>query len=107
MSGGSWDPGLQPERTALAWQRTSLALLAGNLVLARLLVSTSVVLAVLVGLAAAVGSLLLSRSAVLRHQATETALRRRARLPDARAHLTVAALTCLLGVSALLYLIIG
>ncbi|MFC5908105.1 YidH family protein [Streptacidiphilus monticola] len=31
-----WDPGLQPERTALAWQRTTLAYCAGGLGLAKL-----------------------------------------------------------------------
>ena len=32
------DPGLAPERTALAWQRTALALIFGSLLLARLTV---------------------------------------------------------------------
>ena len=32
------DPGLAPERTALAWQRTALAIMFGTLVLARLTV---------------------------------------------------------------------
>ena len=40
MSGRPFDPGLQPERSALAWQRTALGIAVGSLVFGRIL-STS------------------------------------------------------------------
>jgi uncharacterized membrane protein YidH (DUF202 family) len=42
------DPGLQPERTALAWQRSALALAAATIVIGRLTFSAVGVLALLV-----------------------------------------------------------
>ena len=40
------DPGLQNERTALAWQRTGLSVLAGAAIMGRLVLGSGLVLAV-------------------------------------------------------------
>ena len=42
------DPGLAPERTALAWQRTALSIVFGTLLLARLTIGQIGVVAVVV-----------------------------------------------------------
>ena len=40
MSDQPFDPGLQPERSALAWQRTALAIAVGSLIFGRILSGT-------------------------------------------------------------------
>lgn len=78
------DPGLQPERTALAWRRTLLALAVGSLGAARLLAPSIGPSAVAVGLlglaAAAVAAVGASRRY---HQLSATLLVGRSRDDDA------------------------
>lgn len=58
-----WDPGLQPERTALAWQRTGLTAAAASLVGFRDGAVTGDVPAVVLSLVAFVAALLVLRGA--------------------------------------------
>ncbi len=99
------DPGLQNERTALAWLRTYLAGLGVALVVARLVAEHSLVLAL--GLVTTAGALsaLVGRSAVRRYRASALSLARQGALPDGRLPALVAALTALLGVGALGYVL--
>jgi hypothetical protein len=107
--------GLANERTRLAWQRTGLAGLTASLVVARLLVPVSAVLAVVVAAVAVAGSVALGRFAAQRYWVENAALLDEgplagdslladdAPLTDGRAALVVAALTGLAAVAALLY----
>lgn len=58
-----WDPGLQPERTALAWQRTGLALLVASLVAFRDGVAAAEPVTLLLALVAFAASVVVLRSA--------------------------------------------
>lgn len=89
-----FDPGLQPERTGLAWQRTALALMVGSLVAARILGELAGPAASLFGFAGAIASVVLLLSAHRRygeHHRRLVAEGDRAPLADARliAYLTV------------------
>ena len=63
-----FDPGLQPERTALAWRRTGLALLAGSLVAARVLPETLGPWAALLGFSGVAAAGALSCAIQLRYR---------------------------------------
>lgn len=100
-----WDDGAQNERTRLAWQRTTLSALALGLILARLLVGTSLVLAVLIALTAVLLAGALHWSAVRRYTRANIALGARQPLAgDGRSHALLMALVALVGLGALGYL---
>lgn len=78
---GPWDPGLQPERTALAWQRTGLSAAVAALVGFRDGLATGSVLAVLLSLVALGASLYVMRAARTELDARVEALRAGRPLP--------------------------
>jgi uncharacterized membrane protein YidH (DUF202 family) len=100
-----WDTGLQIERTGLAWQRTLLSGLGISLLVARFVASLSLALAVVVGVAALLGTAALGWLAVLRFRATHMALHADRPVGDARAQLLITALTLMTGIGALLYVL--
>ncbi|WP_431219901.1 DUF202 domain-containing protein [Leifsonia xyli] len=69
-----FDAGLQPERTALAWRRTSLALLAGSLIAARILPELFGPWSALVGIAGAATAAALLAATHHRYRAHHEAL---------------------------------
>lgn len=101
-----WDPGLQNERTRLAWQRTVLSTTACSLVIARLVGITSWQLGVVIALGALVTGLLLARQVVGRYQVSHRALHAGRRLPGARAHAGMTWLMLLAAVGAMTYLLL-
>ncbi|GAA2790175.1 DUF202 domain-containing protein [Saccharopolyspora taberi] len=102
---GPWDPGLQVERTTLAWLRTTLAFVVGLIVLIRLILHHSV----LAGIACAV--LTLPLAVVIawftwrRHQRTERCLRAEHPLPAAVLPAAVALLAILGGCTGIVYVL--
>lgn len=98
-----WDPGLQPERTSLAWQRVNLAGLGASLVSARLVVETHPVIGyTLAALSATVAGVVTVVHA-RRLRRTLAALFAGARLPDARVHALLVALLVLIAIGGLVF----
>ena len=77
-------PGVQNERTALAWQRTALSLLAGSAIVSRLTIErigSAALLCVLAALPVTLWILHLSRVRYRRHTADEQSRSRDGRTP--------------------------
>ncbi|RRR98477.1 DUF202 domain-containing protein [Glycomyces terrestris] len=101
-----WDRGLQPERTALAWRRTALALCAGLILAARATASQAPWLALELTALAVLGGLALVHWAHRRERRLALHLRsRRPAPPGGRLLLTTCCLTAGLGLVAAAWVI--
>jgi uncharacterized membrane protein YidH (DUF202 family) len=104
MTLAPWDPGLQNERTGLAWQRTMLAGLTCSLLVARLLASISIFLSVIIGLVALLCTAGLGWLAIRRFRLNNLAVHREEALGDGRANALLSMLVMTTALGALLYL---
>lgn len=102
-----WDPGLQNERTGLAWQRTMLAGLVCSLLVARLLAEVSLLLAVITGLAALLGTAGLGWIAIRRFRRHGDALHARQPIGDGRPQALISAVVALTAVGALTFALLA
>ena len=107
MTAGPWDPGLQNERTGLAWQRTMLSGLTCSLLVARLLASVSITAAAILGLLAMLCTAWLGWIAIGRFRRNDAALRGSHPVGDGRANALVSGLVIITAVGALLYVSIA
>ncbi|MDA3643197.1 DUF202 domain-containing protein [Saccharopolyspora indica] len=102
---GPWDPGLQIERTTLAWLRTTLAFIIGLLVLLRMLGHVSALAALICAALALPLGLATGWLLWRRHLDGERRLRDRAPLPGGALPAAVSALAVLAGCSGLAFVI--
>ncbi|HLL61864.1 MAG TPA: DUF202 domain-containing protein [Propionibacteriaceae bacterium] len=102
-----WDPGLQNERTGLAWQRTMLAGLVCSLLVTRLLAELSPLLAVLTGLAALLATAGLGWMAIRRFRRHSTALHAQRPIGDGRPQALISVVVALTAVGALVFAVLA
>ncbi|MBB5155237.1 YidH family protein [Saccharopolyspora phatthalungensis] len=102
---GPWDPGLQVERTTLAWLRTTLAFVAGMLVLLRLIGHESTIAAAACGVLTLPLGITISWLVWRRHLRNERRLHAETPLPGGALPAAVAALSVLAGCSGLIYVL--
>ena len=100
-----WDPGLQIERTTLAWLRTMLAFTVSLLVLLKLIAHQSATAAIVCAVTTLPVSGLVAWLVWRRHQHSERRLRARAPLPGGGLPAATAVLAMLAGATGLVYVL--
>jgi uncharacterized membrane protein YidH (DUF202 family) len=73
-----WDPGLQPERTALAWRRTAIALAVGSIAALRILPELAGAIGTVLGVLGLAGAVALAIAAEARYRTVHARLVRSA-----------------------------
>ncbi|MCI2416713.1 DUF202 domain-containing protein [Saccharopolyspora sp. K220] len=104
---GLWDPGLQIERTTLAWLRTTLAFVVGLLVLLRLIGHESTVAAAICAVLTLPLGITVSWLVWRRHLHSERRLHTRKPLPGGALPAAVTTLSVLVGCSGLIYVLLA
>lgn len=100
---GIWDPGLQVERTSLAWQRTNLSLLGASLVSARLVMIVLPGLGIAMAIASAILAAVITGMHSRRLGRTRSAVVSGRRLPDAKLHVLMATMLLVVGLGAVIF----
>ena len=107
MTARPWDPGVQNERTGLAWQRTMLAGLTCSLLVARLLAEVSIALAILTGLVALLTTATLGWMAIYRFRSNSHALHASRPIGDARPQALISFVVAVTALGALLFALLA
>jgi putative membrane protein len=102
-----WDAGVQNERTALAWQRTGLALFGATIVAARLGMRHWPVATVLALAPSLLLSVVMMRLASVRYRRAQAALHNQRHGPGGRLPFVAASAVTLLGLAALAAVLAG
>jgi uncharacterized membrane protein YidH (DUF202 family) len=104
---GPWDPGLQNERTALAWLRSVVALVGVALVVARVTATHAPLLGLLLATVAIMLGMAGAYTVSRRYGSTSRSLRAGSWLPDGRLPALVVVLVLLTAAWALGIVIVG